>query len=148
MTSLVDELAVYELLLEDLRAASLTEDADKKQLQEVLNATSLRTYFVDEKSDSVDHHLSDLSMAFGLSEREIEMARDQAYAQVLQNEDAGQDAAITLSRQYALRLSAAETKIRMDSEFAAKLQAMIDDGDDSDASHDSYDADRWITTNF
>lgn len=142
-SSAPDELAVYELLLEDLRAASLTDDAEKMQLQEILAATNPGTECIDGNKDSDDYHPSDLTVAFGLNEKEVEIARDQAYAQMLQDEHASQDATVTLSRQYAQRLAAAETKIRMDSEFAAKLQVMIDD--DHNANHDAYDADKYFT---
>lgn len=139
--STLDELAVYELLLEDLRVASLTDGVEMMQLQESIAATTPSGELVDgHNKDGVDHHLSDLTLASGLSEKEIEIARDQAHAQILQSKISSEDATVTLSRQYAQRLAAAETKIRLDSEFAMKLQAILDD--DCDANHDGYDADR------
>ena len=111
------------------------------QLQEVLAASSPKGDLEPVDDGVVDHPRSDHAVAFGLSEKEIEIARDQAYAQLLQSEDATQDAAVTLSRQYAQRLAAAETKIRLDSEFARGLQEILDE-DDSGANHDGYDADK------
>ena len=139
--STLDELAVYELLIHDLQVASWTEGAEIMQLQEVLAASSPKGNLEPVDDGVVDHPRSDHAVAFGLSEKEIEIARDQAYAQLLQSEDATQDAAVTLSRQYAQRLAAAETKIRLDSEFARGLQAILDE-DDSGANHDGYDADK------
>ena len=109
------------------------------QLQEVLTASSPKGDLELVDDGAVDHPRSH-AVAFGLNEKEIEIARDQAYAQLLQSEDATLDASVILSRQYAQRLAAAEMKIRLDSEFARGLQAILDE--DGSANHDGYDADR------
>lgn len=134
MTTEIDletELAILELLAEDIRAVSFTEAAERIQLNDLLIATTPETELVP----NVVEAPSDDNFALSLFTMEAQVARDQAFSELLQS----QDATVALSRQYAQRLAAAEQKLRMDSEFAAKLQVMFDQGVDN---LDGYDADR------
>jgi hypothetical protein len=122
---LQSELAIFQLLEDDLKALSLKEAAEKIQLDEVLTSTGPRT----EPVYSVVDSLSDGKIALSLVVADAQIARDQAYAESLQS----QEASLAVSRQYAQRLAAAEQKFRIDSEFAKRLQDREDTTDGCDA---------------
>lgn len=128
-TDLSSELAVLQFLEDDLRAAA---DAERIQLREILTATAPPTR---SGHTAVSDQSFDTDLAFGISAVDAQIARDQAYAKLLES----QDASLTVSRQYAQKIAAAEQKSRLDTEFARKLQDIIDRGEDSP---EDPDADR------
>jgi len=123
------ELAIFQFLEDDLRALSLAEEAEKIQLNEILAATAATRSSVTQ-SDPIATSVqleqpSDGDIALNIFGAETQLARDQAYATLLQS----QDASLAVSRQYAQKLAAAEQKIRLDGEFAKMLQELIDRGE-------------------
>lgn len=135
MTRTIDlntELAIFQYLEDDLRALSFEEDAERIQLHEILTATAppptSRSGHIA-RSDS----LSDSDVAFDFFAADTRIARDQAYAKLLEN----QDASLAVSRQYVQKLAATEQKIRLDAEFATKLQEMIDRGENGPEDRDA-----------
>lgn len=138
----VYKLPTYEEV-ESMGVASMTGEAQELRLQKTPASTinSFDDIYDEDYEDYVDYHsIHGATVGVEPSAAEINIAHDQAYAQMLQDEDARQEAAVVLSRQhyYALKLAAAETRNRLDNEFAVMLQAMIDE--DKNADHDGYDA--------
>lgn len=129
------ELTIFQLLEEDLGNISDTHEAEKLQLTEIMAATAFP------KSREMEYAplVSDEEIALQLYTLENQLALDQVYAELLHS----QDASFAISMQEAQRLAAAEQKVRIDGEFARKLQANLDeDGSDNRMSfHDSVDAD-------
>jgi hypothetical protein len=105
MTDLQNELAIFQLLEDDLRVIS-----EEAQLNDISTAG---THPVSPNGD----------IALNLIATDAQIARDQAYAELLQS----QEASLAVSRQYAQRLAAAEQKGRLDCEFARKLQERDED---------------------
>lgn len=137
MTTTVDhqsELLVLQLLTEDLRSVSDAEHAERINFNEALLATADG----DEPMDvAPDDNTNDASFALMLFAHEAQIAQDLAYAECLQHEDVTTSA----SRQFAQKLAANERKIAIDADFAAKLQGLIDNGQDH-GNANAMDADR------
>jgi hypothetical protein len=120
---LQSELAILQLLEDDVRAVSLAEDARKINI-ELLTPSVSDT----ESVHSLIESPWDGDITLGLTAADEQIARDQAFAELLQS----QEASLAVSRQYAQKLAAAEQKLRIDSEFARKLQNRTDDAADAD----------------
>lgn len=131
-----DNLAIFQLLEDDLRAISLAQEAERVQLADILTATMPVAESRSPLAASLpDEPLSDIHVALSIFALDNQIARDQAYAELLRS----QDASLAVNRQYAQRLAAAEQKTRIDGEFAKKLQDMLDLGE---SEHEIHDVDK------
>lgn len=129
MTSTLDESAVLESLLERSNIVSPTDNASK---------ISIETDSAESMNSSMDHSLADLSLILGISESEIELARDEAYAaESLRKADFCQ---VHTSTPPAQNSGHTERDTCLDSQLAAQLQLLID----NDTNSDRYDADMYV----
>jgi hypothetical protein len=99
------ELVIFQLLADDLRAVSPAEDAEQIQIKEIITSTTTGTESVHTE---VDKSPSDEDIALGLFAVDAQIARDQAYAELLQS----QESSFAISRQYAQRLAASERRLQ------------------------------------
>jgi serine phosphatase RsbU (regulator of sigma subunit) len=121
MTTAMDlqtELAVFQLLEEDLQVIFFSEDAQKKALNAAVSGAESISSVTKPVPDA------DIQVALRLIAVDAQIARDQAYAESLQS----QEASLAVGRQYAQRLAAEEQKFRIDGEFAKRLQARDENG--------------------
>lgn len=129
------ELAIFQILQEDLQSIAFASQAEKLQLAEIMAASAPPKG----KEISCELPLTDQDIALQLSTSENHLALDHAYAELLQNEDA----MFAISMQEAQRLAAAEQKARIDCEFARKLQNTLDNNENSDINYINHvDANR------
>ncbi|KIM87743.1 hypothetical protein PILCRDRAFT_259554 [Piloderma croceum F 1598] len=122
---LQSELVILQLLDDDLRAVSLAEDARKINVDIILTPSVSDT----ESVHSVIELPWDGDITLGLAAADEQIARDQAFVELLQS----QETSLAVSRQYAQKLAATEQKLRIDSEFARRLQDRTDDAADADS---------------
>ncbi|KAJ7432895.1 hypothetical protein B0H11DRAFT_2123541 [Mycena galericulata] len=112
MTSCEDdvlsELLIAQLLEEDLRLLGSAKEAERLQLDQVL---------------AVD-------IALEIYAEDARVSSDAAYAQRFQNSNIA-------DLQYAQKVAASEKKLMLDAEFARRLQAVDDDGQDTDQVKDA-----------
>jgi len=99
------ELVIFQLLADDLRAVSPAEDAKQIQIKEIITSTTTGTESVHTE---VDKSPSDEDIVLGLFAVDAQIARDQAYAELLQS----QESSFAISRQYAQRLAASERRLQ------------------------------------
>jgi hypothetical protein len=96
------ELVIFQLLADDLRAVSPAEDAKQTQIKEIITSGTESVH------TEVDKSPSDEDIALGLFAVDAQIARDQAYAELLQS----QESSFAISRQYAQRLAASERRLQ------------------------------------
>ncbi|KAF7289868.1 RBR-type E3 ubiquitin transferase [Mycena indigotica] len=124
----LSELLIAQLIEEDLRSLRATQEAEAIQLNQVvaLSAHAVGQLPVFSKlSASEDDQL----VALGLYAEQSRLSSDAVYAQQLQRQNIA-------DMQYAQKVAATEKKLVLDSEFARRLQAMDDDGEDMDEADD------------
>ncbi|KAF5383165.1 hypothetical protein D9615_004990 [Tricholomella constricta] len=132
---LLSEQLIAELLENDLRSLESMKPAEKLQADKLVTATSAQGRIKRSNPDSAATTPdSDADLAFQMYLFDSRVANDAAYAQSIQNETSTMD---TVDRQYAQRLATNERKIGLDAEFARRLQAIDDEGEDIDLVEDA-----------
>lgn len=136
-SDLGSNLLIAHLIDQDLQALTDAQVAENVQLESVLAISAFRNGALPrftrrvEEAEGVPH---DAATAMGIFLSDARLASDYAVAEALQ---AAQESAFTAGQQLAQKLAAEEKKIALDSEFARRLQAAIDDGtDDADGVKD------------
>ncbi|KAI6021711.1 hypothetical protein BKA83DRAFT_610824 [Pisolithus microcarpus] len=139
-SDLGSNLLIAHLIDQDLQALTDAQVAENVQLESVLAISAFRNGALPrftrrvEEAEGVPH---DAATAMGIFLSDARLASDYAVAEALQ---AAQESAFTAGQQLAQKLAAEEKKIALDSEFARRLQAAIDDGaDDADGVKDAAD---------
>ncbi|RPD65724.1 hypothetical protein L226DRAFT_501257 [Lentinus tigrinus ALCF2SS1-7] len=126
---LMNELLIAKLLEDDMRELENLKAAEEVQLNETLATSALAAGRFPKKGKSGVLGRTDHDVVLDVLQAELHANKDALMAQALQH---AEDSNMVASRQYAQRLAAAEKKCLLDSEFAKRLQQIIDDGDDDD----------------
>ncbi|KAJ7152586.1 hypothetical protein C8R43DRAFT_1003009 [Mycena crocata] len=136
MTSCEDdvlsELLIAQILEEDLRLLNSTKEAERLQLDQVLAVSARAKGRIPKFSASAATLVlkNDEDIALEIYAEDARLSSDAAYAQRIQ-------ASGLADMQYAQKLAAAEKKLMLDSEFAKRLQAVDDEGRDTDRVEDA-----------
>ncbi|KAI6134825.1 hypothetical protein EDD17DRAFT_1548966 [Pisolithus thermaeus] len=136
-SDLGSNLLIAHLINQDLQALTDAQVAENVQLESVLAVSAFRNGAMPrfarrvKEAKGVPH---DAAAAMNIFLSDARLASDHAVAEALQ---AAQESVFTAGQQLAQKLAAEEKKIALDSEFARRLQAAIDDGtDDGDSAKD------------
>ncbi|KAJ7695393.1 hypothetical protein B0H17DRAFT_1271880 [Mycena rosella] len=133
MTSCEDdvlsELLIAQLLEEDLRLLGSVKEAERLQLDQVIAASVRSTGRIPKFSASVTVK-EDADVALEIYAEDARLNSDAAYARRVQHSSIA-------DRQYAQKVAAAEKKLMLDAEFARHLQAVDDEGRDTDKVKDA-----------
>nr|GAT58831.1 predicted protein [Mycena chlorophos] len=125
----LSELLIAQLIEEDLRLISATNDAERMQLDHALAASAQASGRIPKFSKPLPAE-EDQLVALNVFAADARLTGDAAYAQKVQSQSLA-------DMQYAQKIAAAEKKLMLDAEFARRLQAMDDGGEDMDAADDA-----------
>lgn len=139
MDDIQSELLVAHLLEEDFQLWISTLAAAKLQLDEVLSGSASLTGSgnVASEFEDITSLVDDADFALRLYMDDLRRTSDATYVESLQVEE---EKSLAASRQYALSVAAAESKLRLDAEFAKKLQEIENAGRGADTME--FDVDR------
>ncbi|KAJ7770461.1 hypothetical protein B0H16DRAFT_1515548 [Mycena metata] len=127
----LSELLIAQLLEEDVRLLGATKEAERLQLDQVLAASARTKGRIPKFSQSLAPVVKDdEDIALEIYAEDARLSSDAAYAQRVQ-------AAGLADMQYAQKVAAAEKKLMLDAEFARRLQAVDDEGQDTDQVKDA-----------
>ncbi|KAJ6631063.1 hypothetical protein B0H10DRAFT_1980669 [Mycena sp. CBHHK59/15] len=128
----LSELLIAQLIEEDLRLLGSAKEAERLQLDQALAVSARAKGRVPKFSGSVaaSEIKDDEDIALEIYAGDARVSSDAAYAQRVQ-------ASNVADLQYAQKVAAAEKKIMLDAEFARRLQAIGDEGMDTDKVEDA-----------
>ncbi|KAG5654567.1 hypothetical protein H0H81_000092 [Sphagnurus paluster] len=136
MTAVADDLLseqlIAQLLQNDLADLESSMQAEKLQLDQVIAVSggARGRKSPKDSSDALAAPDTDAELALRMYISDAQLINDGEYAQAIQSQTSAAD---TVDWQYAQRLAANERKISLDAEFARRLQAIDDQGQDIDA---------------
>ncbi|KAJ7755328.1 hypothetical protein DFH07DRAFT_743267 [Mycena maculata] len=124
---MLSELLIAQLLEEDLRLLGSAKEAERLQFDQVIAASALAKGRIPKFSGSVGVPVAkdDEDIALEIYAQDARLSSDSAYAQRIQSSGLA-------DMQYAQKVAAAEKKLMLDAEFAMRLQAIDDEGRDTD----------------
>ncbi|KAF7350397.1 RBR-type E3 ubiquitin transferase [Mycena venus] len=125
-------LLIAQLLEEDLRLLESTKEAERLQLDQVLAVSARAKGRIPKFSTSAPgiSGKDDEDVALEILAEDARVSSDAAFAQRVQ-------ASTIADMQYAQKVAAAEKKLMLDAEFARRLQAVDDEGQDTDQVKDA-----------
>ncbi|KAJ7135966.1 hypothetical protein C8R44DRAFT_769368 [Mycena epipterygia] len=128
----LSELLIAQLLEEDLRLLGSAKEAERLQLDQVLAISARAKGRIPKFSGSAGALVEkeDEDVALEIYAQDARVSSDTAYAHRIQ-------ASNTADMQYAQKVAAAEKKLMLDAEFAKQLQAIDDEGRDTDKIKDA-----------
>ncbi|KAJ7151190.1 hypothetical protein C8R46DRAFT_1008020 [Mycena filopes] len=126
----LSEILIAQLLEEDVRLLGATKEAERIQLDQVLAVSARAKGRVPKFSQPSAVVKDDEDIALEIYAEDARLSSDAAYAQRVQN-------AGLADMQYAQKVAAAEKKLMLDAEFARRLQAVDDEGRDTDQVKDA-----------
>ncbi|KAK7046632.1 RBR-type E3 ubiquitin transferase, partial [Favolaschia claudopus] len=134
---ILSEILIAQLLEEDLRAVESAKEAERLQLDQVFAVSARASGRIPKFSASAKSVIQNdadfvffgvVALAFLAADARI--SSDAAFAQRVQ-------ASTIADLQYAQQVAAAEKKFMLDAEFARRLQAVDDEGQDTDQVQDA-----------
>ncbi|KAF7300607.1 RBR-type E3 ubiquitin transferase [Mycena chlorophos] len=128
-SDVLSELLIAQILEEELRLISATNDAERMQLDHAVAASAQASGRIPKFSKPLPAE-EDQLVALNVFAADARLTGDAAYAQKVQSQSLA-------DMQYAQKIAAAEKKLMLDAEFARRLQAMDDGGEDMDAADDA-----------
>ncbi|KAJ7048506.1 hypothetical protein C8F01DRAFT_1190188 [Mycena amicta] len=127
----LSELLIAQLIEEDLRLLGATKEAERIQLDQILATSAQASGQFSKPSDVKDDSDSDDQLvALEILAGDARVSSDALYAQRVQS-------ANLADMQYAQKVAAAEKKLMLDAEFARRLQAMDEEGQEMDGVDDA-----------
>ncbi|KAF7349314.1 RBR-type E3 ubiquitin transferase [Mycena sanguinolenta] len=127
----LSEILIAQLLQEDLESLSSAKQAERLQLDQVFAASARLAGRIPKFSTpTASVAQDDGDFALAIYAEDARVSSDAALAQRVQ-------ASTLADMHYAQRVAAAEKKLMLDSEFARRLQAVDDEGQDTDKIQDA-----------
>ncbi|KAJ7857297.1 hypothetical protein B0H14DRAFT_2751532 [Mycena olivaceomarginata] len=128
----LSEILIAQLLEEDLRLLGSAKEAERLQLDQVFAVSARATGRIPKFSakTGVSTTQDDEDLALALLAEDARVSSDAAFAQRVQ-------ASTIADVHYAQKVAAAEKKMMLDAEFARRLQAVDDEGQDTDQVKDA-----------
>ncbi|KAJ6571684.1 hypothetical protein B0H19DRAFT_936268 [Mycena capillaripes] len=128
----LSEILIAQLLEEDLRLLGSAKEAERLQLDQVFAASARANGRIPKFSGSAGTLVvkDDEDVALEIIAEDARVSSDAALAQRVQ-------ASTMADMQYAQKVAAAEKKFMLDAEFARQLQAIDDEGRDTDQVKDA-----------
>lgn len=139
----LSELLVAQLLEEDLRDLEYIKQAERLQLDQLIADSSKGGRRIPKFSKAPSSDNEDIAVR--LMVEDARLSSDALYAQALQHST---DVNNVASLQLAQSLAAAEKKIRLDEEFARRLQEADDGGEIDTDDINMRDAERYAHSQF
>lgn len=126
---------ISEILYDEIQEFAFANEAEKLQLAELAVVFDIP----EEKQSKLPlaGAYDDIQLVLRLVAEDLRAATDFAYAEALQKASEVQVTETVTSMQFAQKLAAAEKKNLIDSEFAKKLQDLIDSGQAVDTVDDA-----------
>ncbi|KAJ7096690.1 hypothetical protein B0H15DRAFT_826053 [Mycena belliarum] len=128
----LNDLLIAQLLEEDLRLLGSAKEAERLQLDQVIAVSARATGRIPKFSASTGAYITkdDADIALEIYAKDSRLSSDAAYARRIQT-------SAIADMQYAQKVAAAEKKMMLDAEFARRLQALDNEGRDTDKIQDA-----------
>ncbi|KAJ7627525.1 hypothetical protein DFH06DRAFT_1227387 [Mycena polygramma] len=127
---ILSEILIAQLLQEDLCFLGSAKEAERLQLDQVFAVSARAKGRIPKFSEAALAPKEDEDVALEILAEDARVTSDAAYAQRVQS-------STIADMQYAQKVAAAEKKLMLDAEFAKQLQAVDDEGRDTDKVKDA-----------